>query len=192
MRLRLRLWSWFDDGCGCERVVISCDRDCGCGWLRLRFVVGMVVGVIAFVTVHALLWERSTRIELCYRPLNPRGGGRRTKPCDHTALLRALLTGILRARRCVVSKWSWLWLAVCRCSCGVVVTDFVCLLCLWSWCGGGYDQGYLASELLSSLRLADLLQSTWIVEVGCGCDDGCGCGCGCGRGSMMVAVVSVL
>ena len=66
--------------------VISCDRDCGCGWLRLRFVVGMVVGVIAFVTVHALLWERSTRIELCYRPLNPRGGGRRTKPCDHTAL----------------------------------------------------------------------------------------------------------
>ena len=84
-------------------------------------------------------------------------------------------------------------LAVCRCSYGVVVTDVVCLLCLWSWCGGGYDhgydQGYLASELLSSLRLADLLQSTWIVEVGCGCDDGCGCGCGCGRGLIMVAVV---
>ena len=46
---------------------------------------GMVVGVVAFVTVQVLLWERSTRIELCYRPLNPRGGGRRTKPCDHTA-----------------------------------------------------------------------------------------------------------
>jgi hypothetical protein len=55
-------------------------------------------------------------------------------------------------------------LAVCRCSYGVVVTDVVCLLCLWSWCGGGYDQGYLASELLPSLRLADLLQSTWIVN----------------------------
>ena len=89
--------------------------------------------------------------------------------------------------------WLWLWVAVCRCSCGVVVTDVVCLVCLWSWCGGGYDheydQGYLASELLSSSRLADLLQSTWIVEVGCGCDDGCGCGCGCGRGLIMVAVV---
>ena len=95
--------------------------------------------------------------------LNPRGGGRRTKPCDHTTREGSAHRYFAPATVVAFVVVVVAVIAVCRCGCGSVVTAVVGLLCVCSCCGGPY--GYLSRPLVSLPPPVELLDSTWIVIV---------------------------